>query len=137
MPCIETVLAIMNLYGTKPISMSRVSLRKLVTWISPCQRINTLVHTKDILRVSVFQNVSIITRGINVWRCVTPVLLMSDVLWHDGSQHSIVQIHISFPYVPLLLFACPFAHHLYDYSHTVRMKTLTINYAYTVTWLVR
>ena len=79
MPRIETVLAIMNHYHTKHIPVSRVSLRELVAGISPCQRINTLVHTKDILRVIACQNVPIMTRGINVRRSVTPVSLMSDV----------------------------------------------------------
>ena len=65
--------------STKHIPVSRVSFRKLVPGISPCQRINMLVHTKDILRVSAFQNVSILARGINVRCSVTPVSLMSDV----------------------------------------------------------
>ena len=79
MPRIETVLAIMNHESTKHIPMSRISLRKLVPGISPCQRINMLVHTKDILHVSACHNVSIMARGINVRRSVTPVSLMSDV----------------------------------------------------------
>ena len=43
-------------------------------------RINTLVQTKDILHFSECQNISIMTRGINVRCSVTPVSLMSDVL---------------------------------------------------------
>ena len=101
------------------ISTSRiyVSFLKLEPGISPCQRINTLVHTNNILRLNTCQNVSIMTRIIDVRRSVTPVSLMSDVLWHHGSWHSNVRIRISFPYVPPFLFYCPFVHHLYDYSY--------------------
>ena len=53
-PRIETIIAIIIHYLTKHIPVSHVSLRKLVPGISPCQRMNTLVHTKDILRVSAF-----------------------------------------------------------------------------------
>ena len=79
MPRIETVLEIVNHYRTKHIPVSRVSLRKLVPGISPCQRINVLVHTKYILRVSVCHNLSIITCVINVRRSVTPVSFIYDV----------------------------------------------------------
>ena len=68
----------MNHYHTKHIPVSRVSLRKLVPGISSCQRINTLVHTKDILRVSACQNVSIMTYGINFRRSVTPGAMTFD-----------------------------------------------------------
>ena len=42
---------------------------------------------------------------------------MPDVPWHHGSQHPIIWICISFPYVPPFFFYRPFVHHLYDYSH--------------------
>ena len=71
-PRIKTVLAIMIHYCTKHIPVSHVSFCKLVPGISLCQSINTLVCTKDILRVSVCQNVLIMTCVINVWRSVTP-----------------------------------------------------------------
>ena len=54
-------------------------LIRTVPGISWFQRITTLVHTKDILRVSTCQNVSIMTRGINTRRSVTAMSLMSDV----------------------------------------------------------
>ena len=69
----------MNHYRTQHIPVSRVSLHKLLPGVSPRQRINMLVHTKDILCVSACQNVSIMTHSINVQRSVTPVSLMSDV----------------------------------------------------------
>ena len=80
MPRIETVLETMNHYLTKNIPVSRVPLCKLVLGISLCQRINALVHTKDVLRVSACQKISIIIRGINVRRSVTPVSFISEVL---------------------------------------------------------
>ena len=98
----------MNHCRTKHIPVSCISLCKLVPVISPCQRINTLVHTNNILRLNTCQNVSIMTRIIDVRRSVTPVSLMSDVLWHHGSWHSNVRIRISFLYGPLFLFYCPF-----------------------------
>ena len=70
---------VMNRYCTKHIPVSHVSLRKLAPGISPCRLINTLVHTKDILRVSVCHNVSIMTCVIKFQRSVTPVSLMSNV----------------------------------------------------------
>ena len=76
---IENVLAIVNHYRKKHIPVLRVSLCKLVPRISLYQRINILVHTKDILRAGAFQNVSIMTRVINFRRFVTPVSLMSNV----------------------------------------------------------
>ena len=106
----------MNNYLTKHISVSRLSLSKLVPGISPCQRINPLVHTKDILRVIVCQNVSIMTRVIIIQRSVKPVSLISDLSWHQGSWHLIIWIHISFQCTHLFLFVCPFVHHLCDYS---------------------
>ena len=84
MPRIETVLAIMNHYRTKHKPVSHVSLCKLVPGISLCQRINGLVYTQDILRVSACQNVSIMTRGSNVRRSVTLVPLMFDIPEHQG-----------------------------------------------------
>ena len=114
---IETVLSIMNQYRTKYIPVSHVSICKLVTWISPCQRINIFVHIKDIPRVSACQNVSITTHGINVWRSVTPVSLMSNVLWQQGSWHFSVRIFISSIYVPLFLFYLTFVHNLYYQFH--------------------
>ena len=59
--------------------MSHVFLRKVVPMISLCQDINTLIHTKDILRVSACQNESIMTPVINVRHLMTPMSLMSDV----------------------------------------------------------
>ena len=79
MPIIETVSANMNHYRTKKISVSRVSLSNLVPALSTYQHINMLIHTKDILCVSAFHKVSIMTRGINVQCSVTPVSLMYGV----------------------------------------------------------
>ena len=108
---------IMNHYCTKHIPVSCVLLRTLVPGISLCQLINELFYNKDILCVSACHNVSRTTREINERRSVTPVSLIFDVLWHQGSWHSIVLILISLPYVTLFLFACPFSHHLYNYSN--------------------
>ena len=71
-PLIETVLAIIIHHRIKHIPVSHIYLCKLVPCIYLCQHLNTLVHIKDILRVSAFQNVSIMTREINVRRSVTP-----------------------------------------------------------------
>ena len=71
-PRIEAFLAIMIHYRTKHIPVSHIYLCKLLPGTSRCKRINTLVHTKDILRVSDCQKVSIMTHVINVRRSVTP-----------------------------------------------------------------
>ena len=73
MPHIETALEIMNNYRTKHIPVLRISLRKLVSGISPSQRINVLVNTKDILRVNACKKVSMMNRGINARRSITPM----------------------------------------------------------------
>ena len=59
-------------YRTKHIPVSHVSFCNLVLGISLCQRINILVHTKDILRFNACHNVSIMTCVINARRSVTP-----------------------------------------------------------------
>ena len=77
-PCIKTVLAIIIHYRANHIPVSHVSRCKLVPRISLCQRINILVHTKDILRVSACHNVSIMTCVINVRHSVTPWVTIFD-----------------------------------------------------------
>ena len=60
---------------------------------------------------------------------MTRMKLMLDVMWHQGSWHLIVQIHIYLLYIPLFLFACPFIHHLYNYSH-IYLQSVWIIYIY-------
>ena len=104
MPRIETFLAIMIHSRTKYIPVSHISLCKLVPGKSPCKRMNMLVNTKDILRISACQKVSIMTHVINARRSVTPRVTTFDRT-----------IRISLLYVHMLLFDVPFVHHLYDY----------------------
>ena len=99
-PRIETVLAIMNHYCTKHITVSHIFLHELVPGTSPCQHINMFVHTKDILRVSACQNASIMTCSINFRHYVTPISLMSNV--PDTTGHNILSyefVYLSHTYL--------------------------------------